>query len=47
MSVSHEKSSLDDFSDMRRDVLRTSRQGNNAIEDDGDSYDDDDDDGDG
>ena len=47
LSFSHEKSSLDEFSDMRRDVSRTSRQGNNVIEDDGESYDDDDGDGDG
>ena len=47
LSVCHEKSYQDEFLDMCRDVSRTSRQGNNAIEDDGDSYDDDDGDGDG
>ena len=47
MSVSHEKSSQDEFLDLCRDGSRTSRQRNNVIEDDGDSYDDDDGDGDG
>ena len=45
MSVSHEKSSLDEFSYLCRDVSKTKR--NNVIDDDGDSYDDDDGDSDG
>ena len=47
MSVSHQKSSQDELSDLCHDVSRTSRQQNNVIEDDELSYDDDDDDGDG
>ena len=47
MSISHKKSFLDEFSYLCRDVSKTSRQGNNVIEDDGYSYDDDDGDGDG
>ena len=47
MSVSLEKSSLDEFSYLCRDVSKTSRQRNNVTEDPGDSYDDDDGDGDG